>query len=128
MIKKTKSILLNEYVFSVFTKMISIMLGMIQSILIARYLGAELKGVNAYISSVVSVGSIIITFGIHQAYPYFRQKYGKEKIYNEYLSFCISDLRNDHNANFPMLVAAKSNNNSYSYSWLLKCSSICYTH
>ena len=89
MIKKTKSILLNEYVFSVFTKMISIMLGMIQSILIARYLGAELKGVNAYISSVVSVGSIIITFGIHQAYPYFRQKYGKEKIYNEYLSLVL---------------------------------------
>ena len=86
MIKKIKSILLNEYVFSVFTKIVSILLGMIQSILIARYLGAELKGVNAYISSIVSVGSIVITFGMHQAYPYFRQKYGKDKIYNEYLS------------------------------------------
>lgn len=86
MIKKIKNILLNEYIFSVFTKIVSIALGMIQSILIARYLGAELKGVNAYISSIVSVGSIVITFGMHQAYPYFRQKYGKEKIYNEYLS------------------------------------------
>ncbi len=58
----------------------------LQSILVARYLGAELKGHNALITSIVSIGAIIITFGMHQAYPYVRKKYGKEQIYNNYLS------------------------------------------
>ena len=40
----------------------------------------------AYITSVSSIGAIIITFGIHQAYPYLKKKYGKDAIYNKYLS------------------------------------------
>ena len=79
-------IIRNEYVYSVITKIISILLGMIQSILIARFLGAELKGVTAYISSIASIGSIIITFGMHQAYPFIRRKYGKETIYDDYIT------------------------------------------
>ena len=79
----------NEYVFSIITKFISIAIGIIQSVILARYLGAELKGVNAYISSIVSIGGIVITFGIHQAYPYFRKKYGKNQIYEQYVSLVI---------------------------------------
>ncbi len=84
-----KRIMQNEYVFSVATKFISILLGFIQSILVARYLGAELKGVNAYIASIVSIGSIIVTFGMHQAYPYYRKKYGKDNIYNDFNSLIV---------------------------------------
>ena len=60
-----------------------------ESVLVARYLGAELRGVNAYVSSIASVGSIVITFGMHQAYPYFRKTIGKDKIYQDYISLMV---------------------------------------
>ena len=87
--KKIKKVLKNEYVFSILTKFVSFSIGIIQSILVARYLGSALKGVNAYISSIASVGSIIVTFGMHQAYPYFRKKYGKEAVYQDFASLIM---------------------------------------
>ena len=81
-----KKFIQNEYMFSILTKFISIGIGLLQSILVARFLGAELKGTNAYISSIASIGSILITFGMHQAYPYFRKKMGKDAIYEDYIS------------------------------------------
>lgn len=79
-------ILHNEYVYSVITKIISLVISLLQSVIIARYLGATLQGISSYITSIVSIGAIIITFGIHQAYPYFRKKYGKESIYRTFIS------------------------------------------
>lgn len=81
-----KRLIKNEYVYSIITRFITIAVGMIESVLVARYLGAELRGINAYVSSIASVGSIVITFGMHQAYPYFRKKLGKEAIYQDYIS------------------------------------------
>ena len=89
MIRKARAILNNEYVYSILTKTLSILIGIVQSILLARYLGAELKGINAYITSVASVAAIVITFGMHQAYPYLRKKYGKDAIYNEYVTLVM---------------------------------------
>jgi O-antigen/teichoic acid export membrane protein len=83
---RIKKIANNEYIFSIATKFVNMGCSVLQSILVARYLGAELKGHNALITSIVSIGAIIITFGMHQAYPYVRKKYGKEQIYNNYLS------------------------------------------
>ena len=88
-ILKFKRIVRNEYVYSIITKFITFAIGIIQSVLVARYLGAELKGVNAYVSSIVSIGGIVITFGMHQAYPYFRKKLGKDAIYTDYLSLTV---------------------------------------
>ena len=76
----------NEYIFSVLTKLFNILLSMLQSVVVARFLGAELKGVSAYIQSITSIGAIIFTFGMHQAYPYFRKKYGKDEIYQDYVN------------------------------------------
>lgn len=84
-----RKILKNEYVFSIFSRFISVLISLVQSVLVARYLGAELQGINSYISSLVGIGAILITFGMHQAYPYYRKKFGKEKIYNDYLSLTI---------------------------------------
>ena len=81
-----RKILRNEYIYSLFTRAITITLAFIQSIIIARYFGSALKGSSAYIQSVTSIGAIIVTFGMHQVYPYFRKKYGKEQIYGDYLS------------------------------------------
>lgn len=86
---KFQRIFKNEYIFSVLTRFITIAVSMLQSILVARYLGAALKGSNAYISSIVSVGSIIVTFGMHQAYPYIRKKYGKENVFDDYMSVIV---------------------------------------
>lgn len=84
--EKLKKILKNEYIFSILAKFLTIAIGLAQSVLLARYLGSELKGVHTYISSITSIGSIVITFGMHQAYPYLRKKYGKEAIYQDYFN------------------------------------------
>lgn len=84
--KRLKTIIKNEYIYSIVTKIISLGIALIQSVLVARYLGPKLQGTSAYITSIVSIGAIIITFGMHQAYPYFRKKYGKNYIYNDFIS------------------------------------------
>lgn len=84
--KKITSLFSNEYVFALLTRFVHIALAMAQSICTARYLGPELKGNSAYISSIVSMGSIIITFGMHQAYPYFKKKYSREIFFDRYMS------------------------------------------
>lgn len=89
MFERTRALIKNEYFFSISTKICSISLGIIQSILIARYLGAELKGITAYISSVSSIISIILTYGMYQSYPYLRKKYGKNKIYDDFISLIV---------------------------------------
>lgn len=76
----------NEYIYSILTKFFTMVISLLQSVFIARYLGPTLQGISSYISSLVSVGSIIITFGLHQAYPYLRKKYGKEAIYEKFIS------------------------------------------
>lgn len=86
---KIRKVFKNEYFFSILTKLITFAIGIVQSILVARYLGTELKGINAYISSIASIGSIVITFGMQEAYPYFRKKYGKEAIYQDYVSLIM---------------------------------------
>ena len=86
---KLSKIAKNEYVYSIITKFITFAVGIIQSVVVARYLGAELKGVNTYITSITSIGAIVITLGMHQAYPYFRKKYGKDAIYQDFVSLIM---------------------------------------
>ena len=68
------------------TTIFNILIAIAQSIIIARYLGPSLKGNSAYISSVVGIGAIIITFGMHQAYPYLKKKYIKDFFFQRYIS------------------------------------------
>ena len=84
--ERIKRILKNEYLFSIATKLLTLVMTLVQSILIARYLGAELKGEYSYIYSIISISSIIITFGMHQAYPSFRKQIGKDEIYINFVS------------------------------------------
>lgn len=88
--KRIEKTLKNEYLFSVLTRAFSLAMGIVQSILIARYLGPDLKGETAYISSIASTVSIIVTFGIHEAYPFFRKKYGKEAIFQNFVSLTMA--------------------------------------
>ncbi len=64
----------NDYFFSVLVKFTMIAVSVIHSAFLARFLGAELKGFAATVTSSVSLFQVIITCGIHQAYPYFKKQ------------------------------------------------------
>lgn len=86
MLTKVKNILSNWYVFSIVSKISLVLIGLLYSVLTARYLGTELKGETAYISSVVSTIGIFTSLGLHQAYPYYRKTMGKQNIVSRYMS------------------------------------------
>lgn len=85
-VNKLKKILYNEYIYSIVTKIFLVGLGLVHSAIFARYLGASLNGSLNYITSITSIAAIVVTGGIHQAYPYFRKKYGKEDYVNKYMT------------------------------------------
>lgn len=79
----------NEYIFSVITKILMIFIGFAHSVAIARFLGAELKGMMSSVQSIVNIAAIVITFGVHEAYPFYRKKYGKDKFLSPYMSYVV---------------------------------------
>lgn len=84
--KSISKILSNEYSFAILTRIFSIFITVAQSICVARYLGPALKGESAYINIIVATGGIIITFGIHEAYPYFKKKLQDNTFLSRYIS------------------------------------------
>lgn len=88
--KSIKELSTNEYVYSVIAKISMITTGMVFSVLIARYVGAEMKGTLAYIQSIVSIGSIVLTFGLHQAYPYYRREFNSDAFVSIFMSIVIA--------------------------------------
>lgn len=81
---KIKSFLKNEYAMGVVVNVLSLLVGIVYSSMLARYLGAEIKGETAYISSVVGIVNIILSFGLHQVYAYYRKTDGDVK--NRYMN------------------------------------------
>lgn len=78
----------NEYFFSVFSKIIIVILGFMYTVILARYLGTTLKGQLAYINTVTGIGVIILTGGVHQAYPFYK-KNSVHDVKNTYIKCCI---------------------------------------
>lgn len=83
-----KRIINNEYVYSVFAKVLGVALGLVYSVLYSRYLGASFRGEASIITSYASLASIVMCFGIYQAYPYYRKSYegSPKEIYLEYIN------------------------------------------
>lgn len=79
----------NQYIYSVLTKIVVVAIGFLNSIVLARYLGPELKGMAATATNYANIFSIVITFGLQEAYPFFRKKREKDKYISEYMSFVI---------------------------------------
>lgn len=77
---KLKKVLTNQYIYSIITKFLIVLIGFVFTVVQSRYLGIEIKGQVAYITSVTSILSIILGLGIHQAYPYFRKTQNKDLI------------------------------------------------
>ena len=71
---KLKSVVKNVYFYSVLTKILMAGLGLAYSIIVARYLGPELKGQLSYINSITATAVSFCSLGIHQAYPYYKRQ------------------------------------------------------
>ena len=69
-----KKLFKNAYSFSVISKCISVVVGFLFTIFQSRYLGSEIKGQIAAVNSIVSISSVVLGFGIYQAYPYYKRK------------------------------------------------------
>lgn len=82
-----KSIINNEYMFSVIAKIWGVLAGLLFVILLNRYLGATLKGEYAVITNYLNIFTIILGLGINQVYPIFRKKD------NQYLETYLSNVK-----------------------------------
>ncbi|MGG1687206.1 polysaccharide biosynthesis C-terminal domain-containing protein [Pseudalkalibacillus sp. NRS-1564] len=76
----------NIYVISVLTKINIVFFTFIGSILLNRFLGPTLKGEYSYIINYVSIISLILTFSITKALPFYMKQYGKE-IEKQFINF-----------------------------------------
>lgn len=88
--KGKSGILKNEYLFAVINKFVLVFLGLLHSVLLARYLGSELKGEVSYIQSIVSTGSVILTLGLHHAYPYYRKRNDPKEYISKYMNSVLA--------------------------------------
>lgn len=79
----------NDYTFSVITKIIMVIVTFLHSIVLARFLGPDLKGIHATILSIISIGSVVINMSCQQAYPHFRKKYGYQTYFPKFMSFTL---------------------------------------
>lgn len=86
-----KKIMNNDYIFSVVAKIITVITGIIYSILYSRYLGAELRGTASVITNYAEMASLIMCLGVYQAYPFFKKK-NKKDIYLEYINYIFGML------------------------------------
>ncbi|MCX7748013.1 MAG: polysaccharide biosynthesis C-terminal domain-containing protein [Clostridia bacterium] len=74
----------NSFILSFTTKFSIAFFGLIETIVVARYLGSALRGEYAFIFNTVNIFAIILNLGVYQTYPYFKRKGEnniKEKIY-----------------------------------------------
>lgn len=74
MLNKMIKLIKNPYLYSIVSKMAVALVGVIFTVLQARYLGTEIKGQVAYVTSITSISSIVLGFGMHQAYPYYKKR------------------------------------------------------
>lgn len=70
------------YLMAIISKISIIGIGLVTSALVNRKLGVDLKGQYAYITNIVSLLVIIVSFGIGQTYSTYRRKYGPDILQN----------------------------------------------
>ena len=74
----------NDYVFTIFTKIMAVVIGLIASSFSNRFLGPELKGELASITSMISIIAVTANFGLYQPYPYYKRQ-GEPDVLNKFL-------------------------------------------
>lgn len=79
----------NKYVFSLLTKFILVVLGVLDSVFINRFLGPTLKGEYAYILNIVNILVLILNLGIYQSYPFNKRQNKYSDLANRYFNIAI---------------------------------------
>jgi len=64
----------NDYVYTIFTKIMAVLIGLVASSYSNRFLGPELKGELGRISSMISIVAVTANFGLYQPYPYYKRQ------------------------------------------------------
>lgn len=78
----------NVYLVSIVTRVLMVGIGFLYSVLLARYLGSELRGQLSYINTITAITVIVFSFGMHQAYPYYK-KQKTSGIESTYTHICL---------------------------------------
>ena len=86
----------NDYVFTIFTKIMAVAIGLVASSYSNRFLGPELKGELGRISSLLSIVAVTANFGLYQPYPYYKRQ-NEPDVLNKFLriflfQFCAYTL------------------------------------
>ena len=84
-----KKVINNEYVFSVIARLMTVGVGLLHSIAFARFLGPELKGMAATVQSYSGILSIILAFGMQEAYPYYKRNHLQENFKDAFISLNV---------------------------------------
>ena len=74
----------NDYVYTIFTKIMAVVIGLVASSYSNRFLGPELKGELGRISSMISIIAVTANFGLYQPYPYYKRQ-GEPDVLDKFL-------------------------------------------
>ena len=74
----------NDYIFTIFTKIMAVLIGLVASSYSNRFLGPELKGELGRISSMLSIVAVTANFGLYQPYPYYKRQ-NEPDVLNKFL-------------------------------------------
>ncbi|WP_165835483.1 polysaccharide biosynthesis C-terminal domain-containing protein [Ruminiclostridium sufflavum] len=69
-----RRILRNQYLYSVFTKLMTAFLGVLNMVFINRLLGPALRGEYIYILNIANLVTMFLNLGIYQSYPLFKRR------------------------------------------------------
>jgi len=84
MSKIARKITGNDYVYTIFTKIMAVLIGLVASSYSNRFLGPELKGELGQISSMITIVAVTANFGLYQPYPYYKRQ-GEPDVLDKFL-------------------------------------------
>ena len=70
----------NDYLNAAISKFVIIFFSFLNTVIINRFLGLELRGEFAYFLNIVNVLSVILSVAISSSLPFLRQKYGEQSV------------------------------------------------
>lgn len=68
-----KNLLRGDYLFTIITKLVIVLVSFINTIIINRYLGPELRGYYSYILNICNILILILNLGIGQSYVFYKK-------------------------------------------------------
>ena len=81
----------NDYVFTIFTKIAAVVIGLIASSYSNRFLGPQLKGELGRITSMISIIAVTANFGLYQPYPYYKRQ-GEPDVLDKFLRIFLAQF------------------------------------